>query len=315
MLLVALDGLAPLGPQGQVEVGYEAGGHRVDGGIEAREGGCEEPCDHKAAHADGDVVLDVLRENVARVAEECGAQGAVSLRVVDVLDIEQKSYTQEDKHHRKREELGCHERTAGLLYVLAGKLTLHELLVGRVLGNLEECHAYHTADDGVGLAEVDARVEHLHLAARHPAAQRAVCGDSRGDSCRSGGLDHTACREGLPDFLEAEASEVAGHHYQAHHAGEYHQQGLECVDVQQALDAAHHSVEGGDDAEDDDAPDHKLELYAAERDDADGDGCDEEAASACQQLAYEEHHGVGLLGAFAEALSDEAVDGDGLGVV
>ena len=153
------------------------------------------------------------------------------------------------------------------------------------LGNLEERHSYHTSDDGVGLAEIDAGVEHLDLAARDPAGEGAVRGNAGSHASGRRGLDHSVRGQGLPDLPETDAAQVAGHEHEAHHAGEDHQQGLEGVDVEQALDAAHHSVEGRDDAEDYDAPDHELELYAAEGDDADGYGGDEEAAAAGQQLA------------------------------
>ena len=81
----------------------------------------------------------------------------------------------------------------------------------------------------------------------------------------------------MPDLGKGDPAEIAGNEHKSDQSGENHQKCLEGVDVEQAFDAAHHSVECGNQSQDDYAPDHELELDAAEHYYADGYGCDEQA--------------------------------------
>ena len=219
------------------------------------------------------MVLDVLREEVARIGEETGAYLSVNVRVVDVFHPEQQAYAEEGQHDGNGKQLGPDEGGSGLLDTLAGELPLYELLVGGVLGYLEEGYAYHAAYDGVWLGEVKARVEHLELAALLPALEAAVCKQSR---VRSGTLDHTSGTELVPYFSKAEAFERAIDHHEGYDSGEGHEQGLEGVDVKQSLDSAHHGVEGGNQSEYDDGANYEGEVDLSEDYDRYGNGRDEE---------------------------------------
>ena len=209
----------------------------------------------------------------------------------------------------------CDERASCLPDILAGKLPLDELLVGSELCNLENSHAYEASEYRIWFAEIQRRIKNLHLASGNPAKKRPVGCESgcRTGRCRS--LDHAPGRERMPYFRKAEATEVAGYHHKGQKAGEYQQERLERVDIQQPLYAAHHRIECGDQPEYEYAPDHEMELYAPEGYDAYGDCGYEKPAPGCEQLPDQEHDRCGFSGGLPEAFAYESVDGNGSGIV
>ena len=110
------------------------------------------------------MVLDILREYVAGIGKETFAKGPVGAGSMNVLYPEEKADTEENKHCGKAQKLRCHKRASGLLHVFAGKLPLDELLVRGKLRYLEYGNSYEASDDSIWFAEINRRVEHLHLA-------------------------------------------------------------------------------------------------------------------------------------------------------
>ena len=285
--------------QRHVDVGDEAAGHGVDRRVETRQRGGQQADDHNAPHARRDRAADVLREDVARVVLVLHDRRRVGARRIG--DVEQQSDREEDQHDGQAQYLRIDQRHARLLHRFAGQLPLHEFVVGRKLGELEDRAADERAHQIIGHVHAPRRIDDLQLVACDPLARRIL------DFARS---------ERSEDVAEAHV----GRHreideQQRHDARADDQHDLDRIDVDQPLDAARHGVNGTDDTQNDDRIHQELELDAAVENHRHGDRGDEEPRTRREELPDEEHDARRILGRIAEAVAQVAVNGDRIGVV
>ena len=183
-------------------------------------------------------------------------------------------------------------------------------MVSGKLRNTKYCNANKSSYYSIGLAEIYTRVKHFKFAPPAPAYKLPVSRNAGHNSLHCRILDHSPVGQQMPQLSEINGIQVTGHKDKGEYAGEYHQQGLKGINVEQTFNSAYHSVESRNYSEYDDAPYHKLELDIAENYYAYGYRRYEQTTAGGEELTEQEHHRGRPLGSLSETFADEAVDGD-----
>ena len=170
----------PPGAPGNDEVDDGGAGEGVEGGGEVAHGRGEDGGDEQAGYAVGHLLDD-----------EGGKDVVVGLEVRRMRAVEDEEADADEQEEGELEEddgSGAEQREAALAQVAGGEHALHHELVGTVRGHGEERSAEQAGPEGVGLGQVEGKVEHVELAERRgdgvdvgPAAGGLVTDRPEGD--------------------------------------------------------------------------------------------------------------------------------------